>query len=187
MANLTPTVVNFKMYDQEEDFVGIAQITLPTLSFMTQAVRGSGIMGEINVAIISELQSMQVQLQMLTLTEQGIKLMEHKIHTWEFREVQQTIDGTTGEHDVVDVKHVMRIFPISMDGGTLQPQSVSNPNITATVFYWAEYRDGVKVLELDPLNYICFINGVDYAAKIRKAMGMGGSVDTSDTSDISGT
>ena len=181
MANLTPTVVNYMMYEGTEEFVGIAQITLPTLSFMTQEVRGSGLMGAINVPIISELQSMQIQLQMMTLTEQGIHLMEHRIHDWEFREVQQTIENTTAEHDVVDVKHVMKVFPISMDGGTLQPQSVSNPNITASVFYWAEYRDGVKVLELDARNYICFINGKDYAAKIRKAMGKGGSTETSDS------
>lgn len=40
-------------------------------------------------------------------------------------------------------------FPKQMDGGTLAPQGTSNPNVAAAVYYWAEYRNGEKVLELD--------------------------------------
>lgn len=172
MANFTPAVINYKMYVGDEDYLGIAQITLPTLNFMTQEVKGAGIAGAVVIALIGQMNSMQVQVQMMTLSEQGIKLAKHEVQTWEFREVQQTVDGTTGAHKAVSVKHVMRVFPTSMDGGTLQPQSTSNPNITAQVYSWVEYRDGVKVLELDPFNYICYIDGNDYSKQVREALGM---------------
>lgn len=169
--DLSTTVINYAAYEGETEYLGIAQVTLPKLSFMTQGVKGSGIMGEIDVANIAELESMQIQIQMLVTTAQSVQMMEHRIHDWEFREVQQSIDGATGTHKVTGVKHVFKAFPVSMDGGTLKPQSTSDPTITAAVYYWAMYRDGVKVLELDPLNYICFINGTDYAANVRNAMG----------------
>lgn len=37
--------------------------------------------------------------------------------------------------------------------------------------YWATYLDGKKVRELDPTNFICYINGTDYLAAVRKALG----------------
>jgi hypothetical protein len=117
------------------------------------------------------MKAMEMQVQMLTLTKQGISLAEQRIHDWEFREAQQKIDATTGNHSVEAVKHVIKAFPKQMDGGTLQPQSTSNPNISAAVYYWAEYRDGVKVLELDPINYICYMNGTDYLEPVRTALG----------------
>lgn len=168
--DIRPAVIHYQMYEGDEQFVGTAQITLPTLNFETVDVTGAGIMGTISTALIAQMRSMQIQIQFLTLTEQGIHLAEHKIHTWEFREAQQSVRGDSGEHYVSSVKHVMRAFPVSMDGGTLQPHSASNSTITANVYYWAIYRDGVKVLEVDPFNYICFINGTDYAAQVRAAL-----------------
>lgn len=169
---LTPTVANYMIYTEDEsEFVGAAQVTLPKLSFMTQEVRGSGIMGAITVPIISELQAMQIQIQMLTVSDQAYKLAEHKAQTLTLYEVQQNVDLTNYQMGVASVKHTMKIMTTGMDGGTLQPQSTSNANIEASVLYWKVERDGTKIMELDPINYICFINGKDYATEIRTAMG----------------
>lgn len=169
--NLNPAVINYTMFEDIDEMVGLAQIILPSLQMITQTVTGAGIGGEIETVLIGQMKAMTVQIQMLTLTKQGISLAEQRIHNWEFREAQQSIEGNTGEHSVEAVKHVIRAFPKQMDGGTLQPQNTSNPNISAAVYYWAEYRNGVKVLELDPFNYICYMNGVDYLEPVRKALG----------------
>lgn len=39
------------------------------------------------------------------------------------------------------------------------------------VSYYATYIDGKKKLEIDPLNYIYYVNGKDYLADVRKALG----------------
>ncbi len=36
---------------------------------------------------------------------------------------------------------------------------------------WVTYIDDAKVMELDPYNYICEVNGVDYLSDTRKALG----------------
>ena len=169
---LTTAVVNYMIYTEDQkEFIGTAQVTLPSLTFPTQDVKGSGIMGAINVPILSQLNSMQVQFQMLALSDQAYKLAEHKVQTIELYEVQQNANLSTYAMNVASVKHTMKIMTTQMDGGTLQPQSVSNPNINASVLYWKVERDGAKIMELDPINYICFINETDYATKIRTAMG----------------
>lgn len=169
--NINPAVINYTMYENSSEYVGLAQVTLPSMQLLTQNVRGAGIAGEIETVLIGQMQAMEIQIQMLTLTKQGIDLAEQRVHTWEFREAQQRVNGQSGDHEVEAVKHVIKAFPKQMDGGTLSPQSTSSPNINAAVYYWAEYRDGVKVLELDPLNYICYINGTDYLAQVRRALG----------------
>lgn len=171
MPNINPAVINYAMYEEDEEYVGLARVTLPSMNMLSTTVKGAGIAGEIESVLIGQMSAMQLQIQMLTLTKQGISLAEQRIHTWELREVQQTVNGTSGAHSVEAVKHVFKAFPKQMDGGTLQPQSTSDPNIGAAVYYWAEYRNGVKVLELDPINYICFINGVDYLEQVRTALG----------------
>ena len=171
MTNINPAVINYAMYEKDEEYVGLAQVTLPSLNMLSTTVKGAGIAGEIESVLIGQMGAMQVQIQMLTLTKQGISLAEQRIHTWEFREVQQTVDGRTGAHSPEAVKHVIKAFPKQMDGGTLTPQSTSSPNISGAVYYWVEYRNGVKVLELDPINYICFMNGVDYLEPVRTALG----------------
>ena len=173
---LTTTVVNYMVYTEDEkEYIGTAQVKLPSLNFPTQEVKGSGIMGAITVPIISQLQSMQLQLQMMTLSDQAYKIAEHKVQTLVLYEVQENINTQNYAMDVSSVKHTMKIMTTQMDGGTLQPQSVSNPDISASVLYWKVERDGTKIMELDPINYICFINGTDYATEIRTAMGKGGS------------
>lgn len=169
--NINPAVINYTMFENSTEYVGLAQVTLPSLQMITQNVKGAGLAGEIETVLIGQMKAMLVQIKLLTLTKQGIDLMEQRIHNWEFREAQQTVDGQTGMHGVEAVKHVMRTFPKQMDGGTLQPQGTTDPEVAAAVYYWAEYRDGKKVLELDPFNYICYINDHDYLAEVRKALG----------------
>lgn len=172
MPKISHSVINYKMYEGENEYVGMAQVTLPSLRFMESAVRGAGIAGEVSAVLIGQMQAMEMQVQMLVLSKAGIDLAEPREHQWEFHEAQQHISPEKHDHGVEHVKHVFKAYPKGMDGGTLQPQSASNPNIPASVYYWAEYRDGVKVLELDPLNYICYFNGVDYLAPVREALGM---------------
>ena len=48
----------------------------------------------------------------------------------------------------------------------------SNGSGEYAVRYWATYIDGKKVREVDQLNFICYVNGTDYLADVRKALGM---------------
>ena len=40
-----------------------------------------------------------------------------------------------------------------------------------SVYYFAGYKDGKQLWEIDPWNYICKINGKDYMKDVRKALG----------------
>ncbi len=171
MAKNDVAVINYALYENKTEFVGITQADLPSLEFMTQTINGAGIAGEVETILIGQMKAMEITLKHTVLTKEAIVLSSPKLHTWELREVQENIDRKTSGLAVTTVKHIIKAFPKKMDGGSLKPQSTSDPNTVASVHYWAEYRDGKKVMELDPLNYICLINGVDYLKSVRKALG----------------
>ena len=63
------------------------------------------------------------------------------------------------------------VLPKKDGGGTLAPASAADASGEYAVRYWATYVDGQKIREIDPMNSICIINGVDYLADVRKALG----------------
>ena len=68
-------------------------------------------------------------------------------------------------------KHVFIARPKTMTPGDIAPATAANANGRMTVYYWAAYRDGTQLWELDKRNMKCVINGVDYMADVRKALG----------------
>lgn len=165
------TVIAYTMYEDSTEFVGTTQITLPDMSLLTQTVSGSGIAGEVEVPIMGQMSAMEMTIQFMTKTLYTIKAATPVTHLWEFREVQQTLGASSADTSVVGVKHVIKAIPKSMSGGTLKTASTSDPDITASVVYWAEYHDGTLYSEFDPINYICYLDGTDYAEPVRTALG----------------
>lgn len=163
-------VINYALYENSTDYLGITQVDLPSLEFITNTITGAGIAGEIETILVGQMKAMNITFKHTMLTASAISLSTPEVHTWELREAQQSAE-TSGELRLTGVKHIFRAYPKSMSGGSLKPQSTSDPETVASVQYWAEYRDGQKVMELDPLNNICYINGKDYLATLRKALG----------------
>lgn len=164
--------INYKVYEGKTNFCGIADITLPTLSFLTQTLNGVGISGNVDAVLIGQMDAMEMDINFNNTTTDTIKLATPVRHSIEAHAALQLEDGTTGEEVIQHVKHVLVAIPKSMSGGTLARASTGSPSGKYAVRYWAMYVDGVKQLELDPVNSVCYINGTDYLAPVRKAMGM---------------
>ena len=102
----------------------------------------------------------------------GLKLSEPRRHTIDLRVAQQDEDVVAGKVVVRAVKHILVVIPKSDKGGSVAPAAPSNGSGEYAVRYWATYIDGKKVREVDQLNFICYVNGTDYLADVRKALGM---------------
>ena len=60
---------------------------------------------------------------------------------------------------------------LGITAGKLAPASSAEASGEYPVTYYATYIDGKKVLEIDILNFIYYVNGVDYLEDVRKALG----------------
>lgn len=53
-------LINFKVYKDKTDFIGLADVTLPTLESMTETVSGAGIAGEVDSPTLGHYGSMEL-------------------------------------------------------------------------------------------------------------------------------
>lgn len=165
------TVINFACYEDNNELVGLGEATLPDVSWISNSLSGAGIAGNIDTVVLGHLDAMTLSMKFHTLTEYGIRMNEPRRHNIDLRVAQQDENTVAGTLDVVPVKHVMVVIPKSYKAGNVTPAAEADASGEYAVRYWAVYIDGKKVQEIDPLNYICFVNGKDYLAGVRAALG----------------
>lgn len=171
MPNFDESVINFAVYEDSVEYVGMAGVTLPNLAAIVQTLSGAGIAGNVEVPVLGHYDVMSLTLNFHTTTEHSVRLSEPRRHNIDLRMAQQIEDTVAGEVKVQSIKHVLVVVPKTDTGGTVAPAAPTNGSGEYSVRYWATYIDGAKVREIDPLNFICEVNGVDYLADVRKAIG----------------
>lgn len=171
MPNFDESVINFAVYEDSVEYVGMAGVTLPNLAAIVQTLSGAGIAGNVEVPVLGHYDVMSLTLNFRTTTEHSVRLSEPRRHNIDLRMAQQIEDTVAGEVKVQSIKHVLVVVPKTDTGGTVAPAAPTNGSGEYSVRYWATYIDGAKVREIDPLNFICEVNGVDCLADVRKAIG----------------
>lgn len=171
MLNFDESVINFAVYEDSVEYVGMSGVTLPNLAAIVQTLSGAGIAGNVEVPVLGHYDVMSLTLNFRTTTEHSVRLSEPRRHNIDLRMAQQIEDTVAGEVKVQSIKHVLVVVPKTDTGGTVAPAAPTNGSGEYSVRYWATYIDGAKVREIDPLNFICEVNGVDYLADVRKAIG----------------
>jgi len=167
-ANLT-----FRIYEDSVNEIGLAKLTLPTQAYETITINASGTMGPIDVPLMGMLGNMELGLSFLSVSDPDnyAKMLEPRKHQIEARVSEENWDIEDAEMGTWEVKHVFIARPKSFTAGDVVPSTASNATGTMTVYYWAAYRDGKQLWELDKRNMKCVINGKDYMAKVRKDLG----------------
>ena len=164
-------IINYEVYEDAVNMLGSANVTLPDITNMTQNITGAGIAGEMESVILGHMSAMQMTINWRTVTNEVIKLAEQRRHNLELRVSQQYHDTTAARIGSTPVKYVVGAVPKRMNLGSLAPASPANAASEFSVVYLAAYIDGSKVTEIDPANYICIINGIDWLADVRSALG----------------
>ena len=165
------TVIGFAAYEDANEYLGITEVALPEISNITEEIQGAGIGGKYEAVILGAIEAMTLTLNFRTVTNNAIKLHEPRQHNIDLRAAQQEKDTTTGTTNVVQVKHILVVTPKKLNPGKVATAATAEVSGEYAVSYYATYIDGKKRLEIDPLNYIYFVNGVDYLAAVRKALG----------------
>lgn len=60
-------LINFRVYKDSTDYIGLADVTLPSLEAMTETVSGAGIAGEVDSPTLGHMGSMETVLNWRTL------------------------------------------------------------------------------------------------------------------------
>ncbi len=171
MSKQPESNVLFELYEDGNNYMGLTQATLPNIAFIVQQISGAGMNGNIDVPIAGMLEAMELSLNFRSPTDAAKSLAAPKSHHLDLRVAAQYWDNVGAEYGIEADKYVMVTRPKAMNPGNVQPATPADTANTFSVVYYAGYKDGQKIWEVDPTNYICVVDGVDYFAPIRKALG----------------
>ena len=173
MANIVKDkLVNYEVFLEGKRSLGMADITLPKIEYKTATLSGAGIGGEIEMPTPGQVGSMEIEINWRTINEENAKLLAIRAHDLEFRGANENYDAGTGEIITEAVKVNVRALPKKGDLGTLKPADHTGTKSTMEVIYLKETIDGKRVIEIDKMNYIHYVDGTDYMAPVRKALGL---------------
>ncbi len=149
----------------------MSQATLPNITFLTQQITGAGISGNVEAVLTGMVDAMSLTLNFRSATDAAVKLMSPKRHNIDLRVAEQNWDTAKVQKTISADKYVMVVIPKNTQPGSVAPASAADASGEYSVYYYAGYKDGKKLWEIDPWNYICNIGGVDYMKDVRKALG----------------
>ena len=165
--------INLEVYEDSINFLGVAKVTLPSIIFPTVSISGAGMMGNMDVPLLGMVDAMSATIDFLDANHNGgaVKLEEPRKHQLDMRVATEYWDVEEAEVGSWADKYVMICHPKSFAPGTFTPMSAPGVSNEFAVYYFAGYRDGAQLWEIDKRNMKCVINGVDYMANVRKALG----------------
>ena len=139
-------VTNFAVYEDATEYYGMAEVTLPEITQISEEVKGAGIAGTFDGTFVGHLEAMSLTLNFRSVTTDAIKLAEPRKHQLDLRAAQQSWDNSTGRYVQQAVKHVLVVNPKKFAPGKLAPASSAEASGEYPVTYYATYIDGKKVL-----------------------------------------
>ena len=170
--NIPERLTNFKVYNDNNDLLGIATVDLPELAAMTDTVSGAGIAGELDTPVIGHYQSMTVTINWRTVEKQAAELVSPQAHVLDIRGSQQVYDAASGKYQSVAIRAYMQAIPKTLSLGSFEVGATTDSSSEFEVLYIKLSVDGKEVVEIDKLNFVARFNGEDKLAEVRKNLGM---------------
>lgn len=172
MRSIPDKLVNFTVYRDGNEFLGTADVVLPSFEAMTDTLSGAGIAGEIDSPTIGHFGSMTTTLNWRTVGKETIRLLQQTSHSLDFRGVQHEYDASTGERKSVGIRVSVKALPKTGTLGNFQVGSTTGTSNELEVIYIKIVIDGKEMLEYDKLNFIYRVDGVDAMSEIRDQLGL---------------
>lgn len=175
MANKIPEkLISFRVYRDGNDLLGVADAELPELEPMSETVSGAGIAGEIESPTPGHFKSLALKLKWRVLHADLTSLAAHKAHHLDLRGSIQRYDGGAGEYANYPVKVLVQAIPKKISLGKLETAKPQDNDSEFECVYLKLWIDGKERLEVDKLNYIYVVDGVDYLRDVREHLGLEG-------------
>ena len=163
--------INLEIYEDSINLLGVAKVQLPAIVFPCVQISGAGMMGNMEVPLYGMVDNMTTTINWLTPHGDAVKLMSPKKHQLDMRVAEEFWGIEDAEVGLWADKYVMIVRPKTTTPGTVAPMAAADTSGEYVVYYFAAYKDGEQLWEIDKRNMKCVIGGVDYMAEVRKALG----------------
>lgn len=174
MSKISTKTIQYAIYDRTNGsakFVeDTASYTRPEISMLSDGISGSGIMGEIDLPTLGQLDSMEMEIALNKTNERAIAMFAPGAHTVEVRWVTNVLNSATGASSVQANKEIIKYLPKSLSLGDIENNETNEATLTGEVLTYQYIVNGKTLIKIDKLNNVFIVNGTDYSAAIRSAL-----------------
>jgi len=163
---------NMNLFNDGNSYLGVAKsVTLPTLGRKMEAYRGGGMNGPVKADLGFSDDGIQLEwktggLDLISLRQFGVVKAAG---------VPLRFTGAFQQDDTEEMSNVeivVRGRHETIEMGDAQPGEDTEHSITTTCSYYKLTVDGEDIIEIDLLNFVEIVNGVDMLEKQRTALGI---------------
>ena len=152
--------------------LGLADVDLPELEFLSETTAGAGIAGEIDNPVIGHFKAMEMTLKWRSVTKNVSLLAAPVVHQLDLRGSIQEYDSSNGKFVHTPVKIVVRAAPKKTGLGKFETGKQMDSETALEVSYLKLTHAGEDRIEIDKYNHKYVVHGVDYLADIRTNIGL---------------
>ncbi len=167
---MIPEIIHsFNAYKNGKKLIGITgDVTLPNFDAMTATISGAGILGEYNSAVIGQFSSMSMDIPFRVVNEDAVSALNvSEALDITLRGSEQVLNEGTGKLSYSGIRVVTRGRSTAFKPGKMKNGEMMDAAVTCEVTYIMIEIDKKQVIELDKLNYVYKVNGVDLLEKVR--------------------
>ena len=169
--NYIPEKINdYNAYVDGTKMIGVAaSVTLPEINMKSSTVSGVGVSGEIDSPTLGQFESMEQEIQFNTLYSSCADMLSPlSAVNLTFRAAQQVYDKGTGGGYIFKSLRIVEMGRVKkFNPGKLEKANSMEAAITLELTYILVEVDGAPILEIDKLNQVYKVNGVDMLADVR--------------------
>jgi P2 family phage contractile tail tube protein len=147
-----------------------SDLQLPSVEKLTDTVKGSGIMGEIDLPSFGQLGSMTFAVNNRADNAQYAMMSRPGEIKFEVIWVVDVFDSNQVAIGIQQHKVFMSGVSKKYDMGKIDVNSGADGSSEFEIYYLRKVIDGVEVLLIDKFNYKYAVNGTDYMSALRTAL-----------------
>ena len=171
MSNKT---IQYSIYNRKEGkakfIADTSSVKRPSIENMTETIKGAGIMGEIDFPTLLQLAAMEYEISFKNASKEAIELFGQETQHLEVRWATDYLDTSTAKVSIRACKDIIRGVPKKLELGTIETNAGNEATLPLEILYFKNIQDGEVLIEIDKLNNVFIINGVDYAKQLREAL-----------------
>ncbi|UZP67655.1 phage major tail tube protein [Desulfovibrio mangrovi] len=173
--NTPEKVIAFSVYSASKVCLGIVDVELPSVEFMTDTISGAGIAGELESPVIGHTKALGVKLKFRSVTRQTASLLAPVRQQLDLRaSVQSRAMDKGGDLVTAPQKIVIGGMVKKHSLGKLETAKAQDCEVELDADYLKLTLDGEDILEVDKFAMVFKVNGTDYLAAVRSDIGMEG-------------
>lgn len=166
-------LIDYTVHLNANTYLGVSGVQLPSLEMVSDTLKGAGIAGEIDSITPGHFGPMPITLNWRTSpTKEAIELMKPKAHLLDFRGAIQVFDKSASEYKMIGKRITVKAMPKKLDLGKAEAATTMDGSTEMECIYLKIEEDGKVMIEIDKLNNIYVVDGVDYRAELRSILGL---------------